>query len=139
MKDGKRDKLQDPLLLENQKYYSAILSIKSAILQSRLKAALFSNKELLALYFGIGEYVSQNSRTNFLGKGAINYISKQLQIELPGLRGFSPSNIKNMRTFYEEWSSIVFKSPTTTNDNQNSENDGIVIRQLQLANLILHI
>ena len=26
-----------------------------------------------------------------------------MQKELPGLRGFSPSNIKNMRQFYEEW------------------------------------
>ena len=30
-------------------------------------------------------------------------ISERLQQELPGLRGFSSSNIKNMRLFYEEW------------------------------------
>jgi predicted nuclease of restriction endonuclease-like (RecB) superfamily len=30
-------------------------------------------------------------------------ISEQLRKELPGLKGFSERNLKNMRTFYEEW------------------------------------
>ncbi|MBQ7661959.1 MAG: hypothetical protein IJS48_01135 [Prevotella sp.] len=30
-------------------------------------------------------------------------ISNQLKQELPGLRGFSARNIKNMRIFYEGW------------------------------------
>ena len=57
--------------------------------------------------YGIGRYVSKNSREDFWGKGAIKAISQQLQKELPGLRGFSAANIKNMRSFYEEWSPIV--------------------------------
>ena len=38
-------------------------------------------------------------------------ISQQLQKELPGLRGFSATNIKNMRSFYEEWSPFVNCQP----------------------------
>ena len=30
-------------------------------------------------------------------------LSNRLQVELPGLRGFSASNIKSMRIFYEAW------------------------------------
>ena len=45
--------------------------------------------------YGIGRYVSKNSREDFWGKGAIKAISQQLQKELPGLRGFSAANIKN--------------------------------------------
>ena len=37
--------------------------------------------------------------------------SQQLQKELPGLRGFSATNIKNMRSFYEEWSPFVNRQP----------------------------
>jgi predicted nuclease of restriction endonuclease-like (RecB) superfamily len=47
--------------------------------------------------------VSFHSRNKNWGKGAINSISSLLQQELHGLRGFSASNIKNMRAFYEEW------------------------------------
>ena len=39
--------------------------------------------------------------------GLIIIISQQLQKELPRLRGFSVTNIKNMRSFYEEWSPFV--------------------------------
>ena len=44
-------------------------------------------------------------------KGAIESISQQLQKELPGLRGFSATNIKNMRSFYEEWSPVISRQP----------------------------
>ena len=55
------------------------------------------------LYYGIGRYVSANTRKKNWGKGALATISEQLRKELPGLKGFSERNLKNMRTFYEEW------------------------------------
>jgi predicted nuclease of restriction endonuclease-like (RecB) superfamily len=88
-------------------YGEAIKSIKSAILQSRYRAAALANGEMLSLYFGIGKYISENSRGNYWGTNAIEVISKQLQQELPGLRGFSASNMKRMRQFYEEWSIVT--------------------------------
>ena len=84
-------------------YTDAIQAIKNAILKSRYRAAALANRELLSLYYGIGKYISENSRTGFWGTGAIDTISQKLQQELPGLRGFSVSNMKNMRMFYEEW------------------------------------
>ena len=47
----------------------------------------------------------------FWGKGAIEQISSLLQKELPGLRGFSASNIKNMRVFYEAWEPVLNRQP----------------------------
>lgn len=84
-------------------YSDAIRLIKSAILKSRYRAATLANKELLSLYYGIGKYISEHSREGFWGKRAIETISEKLQQELPGLRGFSPVNIKRMRQFYEAW------------------------------------
>lgn len=55
------------------------------------------------MYYGIGRFISQNSRAGFWGKDAIDTISRQLSTEVPGLRGFSPRNLRNMRMFYEEW------------------------------------
>ena len=81
----------------------AIITIKTAILQSQYRAAKVVNREQLALYFGIGRYISDNSRKGYWGTNAIGTISEQLQKELPGLRGFSARNLKNMRTFFEEW------------------------------------
>ena len=82
---------------------NAVKAIKTAILHSQYQAAKAVNREQLSLYFGIGKYVSENSRKGFWGTRAIESISEQLQKELPGLRGFSARNLKNMRVFYEEW------------------------------------
>ena len=101
---------------------TAIESIKTAILQSQYKAAKEVNRVQLSLYFAIGRYISENTRTHFWGTGALAYISEQLQRELPGLRGFSETNLKMMRTFYEEWKNTLFyksnsyKSSVATDD-----------------------
>lgn len=110
----------------NQPDYSvAVNTIKNAILRSQYQAAKLINREMLSLYYGIGKYVSENSREGFWGTGAIKTISERLRKELPGLRGFSESSIKNMRIFYEEWSlnssyhintQDMAKSPTAVGD-----------------------
>lgn len=95
----------------NQNYREAVKTIKEAILRSQYRAAASVNKEQLSLYYGIGRYVSENSRTGFWGKGAIEQVSSLLQKELPGLRGFSATSIRNMRIFYEEWDKVLNHQP----------------------------
>lgn len=89
---------------EPMNYDEAVKVIKTAILQSQYDAAAAVNGKQLMLYYGIGKYISANSRNGFWGKGAIDTISERLDKELPGLRGFSGRSLRYMRTFYEEWS-----------------------------------
>lgn len=84
----------------------------------------------MATYFAIGKYISLNSRHSFWGKGAIETISEQLRRELPGLRGYSPSNMKNMRLFYEKWSVLDSKSPIAIGES-SEQNSTIAIGELQ--------
>ena len=91
---------------------SAVTAIKQAILQSQYRAAKGVNREQLSLYFGIGRYISEHSREGYWGTGAIESISKQLQRELPGLRGFSAASLKKMRIFYEQWQFIINRAPS---------------------------
>ena len=107
------------------RYNEAVQQIKSAILQSQLEAAKAVNRQMLALYYGIGKYVSDNTRTGAWGTGAIETISEQLRRELPGLRGFSPASIKKMRIFYEQWSKLINRSPMA-NDLQTSEKQDVL-------------
>ena len=93
----------------SQEYLQAVKDIKSAILKSRYAAAKQANKELLKLYYSVGGYVSAHSRDRYWGSNAIETIAKGLQQELPGLRGFSARNIKNMRMFYEQWSPYIHR------------------------------
>ena len=95
-------------------YNIAVQTIKDAILRSQYQAAKLINREMLSLYYGIGRYISANSREGFWGTGAIRTISEKLRKELPGLKGFSETNLKNMRLFYEEWGPIFNKSAIPT-------------------------
>ncbi|MDE5552301.1 MAG: PDDEXK nuclease domain-containing protein [Muribaculaceae bacterium] len=88
-------------------YNIAVQTIKDAILRSQYQAAKLVNREMLSLYYGIGRYISANSRDGFWGTGAIRNISERLRKELPGLKGFSETNLKYMRIFYEEWSPVI--------------------------------
>lgn len=106
---------------EVTQYNHAVSVIKCAILKSQARAAQTIVHEQLALYYGIGRYVSQNSRNGFWGKGAIATISKQLRYELPGLKGFGETMIKRMRTFYEEWKIIEPNSVLLTTDLNTDE------------------
>lgn len=94
-------------------YDEAVEIIKTSILQSQYDAARSVNEKQLTLYYGIGKYISMNSRNGFWGKGAIDAISARLDKELPGLRGFSARNLRYMRMFYEEWSDLDSAAGTT--------------------------
>ena len=86
------------------RYGDAVQAIKQAILKSQYEAVKGVNAQQLALYYSIGGYISANTRTGTWGKGAIDAISSRLQEELPGLRGFPATNLRNMRIFFEAWS-----------------------------------
>lgn len=71
-----------------KEYIQAVKAIKQAVLESRYRAARLVNKEVLALYYAIGGYISNRSRAAKWGTNAIGVISDLLQQELPELRGF---------------------------------------------------
>ena len=117
----------------SQEYLQAVKDIKSAILKSRYAAAKQANKELLKLYYSVGGYVSTHSRDGYWGSNAIETIAKGLQQELPGLRGFSTTNIKNMRIFYEQWNPMLNRQLTTDDLISSSILDVYTIRQMTTA------
>ena len=109
-------------------YKPAAEAIKQAILQGQYEAAKGVNRIQLAVYFGIGKYISQNTRKGKWGTGALEAISQILHKELPGLRGYSANSLKNMRKFYENWLILDSNSPTMAEESVNST---IMIVELQ--------
>ena len=99
-------------------YAEAVEIIKHAIERCRYRSAAAVNKETLSLYFGVGKFVSENSRIGCWGTKALPTISKLLQRELPGLHGFSESGLKRMRSFYEEWRTFLIR-PTVLGELEN--------------------
>lgn len=117
-----------------QEYSQAVAVIKGAILQSQYRAAKMVTGEQLSLYFGIGGYVSSHSRQEVWGTSIIDRISEQLRRDLPGLRGFSSQNIRNMRIFFEYWSQYLICSPTASKLQVAVNENEIDIDKLSLQN-----
>ena len=124
--------MKNPNVKKN--YSEAVEIIKAAILQSQSDAAKSVNEKQLVLYFGIGKYISLNSRSGFWGKGAIDAISAQLGREMPGLKGFSARNLRNMRTFYEEWASLENSETKKRISQESSVGSTLEIWQTRLPN-----
>ncbi len=114
------------MIPSKEKLANAVQVIKDAILQSQQRALGAVNQEQLALYYGVGRYISANTRTKNWGKGFIEGISEQLQKELPGLRGFSSPSLRKMRTFYEEWRILSDDSFVETNKLPNDDSNSFV-------------
>lgn len=99
-------------------YTKAAEAIKVAILNAQYEAAKGVNNIQLMLYYAIGRFISQNTRKQKWGTNAVATISHLLKKDMPGLRGYSESNIKRMRTFYEEWRELD-NSPIQTGELQH--------------------
>ena len=111
----------------------AVETIKTAILQGQHEALKGANRVQLAVYYGIGKYLSKNTRNFAYGTGALKAISRQLRKEMPGLRGFSETNLKNMRLFYEQWTILDANSSVAT-DESTIEQSSVATDELQIVN-----
>ena len=111
-------------------YNDAVNAIKTAILQGQYEAAKGVNRIQLALYYAIGKYLSQHTRKGVWGEGALAAISEQLRKDLPGLRGFSETQMKDMRRFYEAWK-MLDNNMTVATAEITSCNSAVATAELQ--------
>ena len=99
----------------------AVETIKTAILQGQYEANKGVNRIQLAVYFAIGKYLSKNTRNLEYGAGGLKAISDQLHRDLPGLRGYSATQLNEMRRFYETWQMLDAHSSVVTDKSQNQD------------------
>ena len=99
--------------MQNKDYIKFISGIKEEIIKSRYQAARLVNKELILLYFQVGEKLSGKIKSEKWGTKVIQSISDDLQKELPGLRGFSKRNLAKMIQFHEAYKFSPFMPSST--------------------------
>lgn len=96
-------------------------AIKLAILRGQYEAAKGVNRIQLAVYYGVGKFISENTRKCKWGTGALEAISQILRKELPGLKGFSATQMREMRLFYEAWMMLDPNSSVMTDELESNE------------------
>lgn len=81
---------------------SFISEIKNKVRNAQYEAMKAVNVALINLYWEIGKSISEKQTENW-GKSIVPTLSKELQIEFPGVGGFSTTNLWLMMQFYTEY------------------------------------
>jgi predicted nuclease of restriction endonuclease-like (RecB) superfamily len=85
-------------------YGDFLREIKTQIRQRQYRALRAANSELLALYWWLGENISQRQVAQGWGKSVVENLARDLQAEFPGRNGFSTQNLWAMRQLFNEYS-----------------------------------
>lgn len=84
--------------------YGVLVEIKQRIRSAQYEALRAVNKELIALYWDIGQMIVTRQQGETWGKSVVEQLARDLQAEFAGISGFSARNIWNMRSFYVTYS-----------------------------------
>jgi predicted nuclease of restriction endonuclease-like (RecB) superfamily len=86
--------------MELQKQFSDITSL---IASAKSRAYQAVNRELVSLYWHVGEYVSKQVASKAWGKSVVQELADYIQKFEPNIKGFSAQNIWRMKQFYETY------------------------------------
>lgn len=86
--------------LDNE-YKNWLSELKLKIRSAQMKAAIAVNKELILFYWDLGNMLSDKIKTSNWGDKVLENVSKDLKNEFPEMKGFSVTNLKYCKLFYE--------------------------------------
>ena len=89
-------------------YAEFIETLKTDIQRSQVKAALAVNRELVLLYWRIGNGILAKQKELGWGAKVVEQISRDLKFAFPAMKGFSPRNLKYMRSFADNYADEQF-------------------------------
>jgi predicted nuclease of restriction endonuclease-like (RecB) superfamily len=89
--------------LSPQGYEAFLGELKERIRTAQLRASIAVNRELVLLYWQTGRDILARQKEHGWGAKVIDRLSHDLRREFPGAEGFSPRNLKYMRTFAQAW------------------------------------
>ncbi len=84
-------------------YAELLASLKARIRDAQMRASLSVNREMVLLYWSIGRDILKRQTKEGWGARVIDRLAQDLKAEYPALKGFSPRNLKYMRSFAEAW------------------------------------
>jgi predicted nuclease of restriction endonuclease-like (RecB) superfamily len=93
-----------PAAIETPLNYAAMLAdLKLRIRAERLRVVLSSNAAMILLYRDIGQRILDKQSGEGWGSRVIDRLSADLREAFPDMKGFSPRNLKYMRSFAAAW------------------------------------
>lgn len=97
--------------LSQQQQFSEIISM---IRQSQYNAVKAVNKEMINLYWNVGQYISNQVSNATWGDKTVDELAHFIQKEYPEIKGFNRRGLYRMKQFNETYSSMSFVSVSMT-------------------------
>ncbi len=86
------------MLMNNDSYFNALEDIKIRIHNAQYKAVLGVNREQIVLFWNIGKIIIDNVK---YGSSFIDNLARDIKLDFPKVKGYSPRNLRYMRKFAE--------------------------------------
>lgn len=96
------------LVTTHDGYNNWLSDLKDRIHTAQQKASLAVNRELVLLYWQIGRDILNRQAEQGWGAKVIERLAHDLRTAFPQMKGFSPRNLKYMRTFATTWPDFEF-------------------------------
>ena len=112
---------KSPALLNG--YHEFLGQLKLRIQTARVSAARAVNRDLILLYWDIGQAIVDRQKQLGWGESVIDRLSKDLLHAFPGVTGFSPRNLRDMKRFFVEYSPPEFWRQAVAKLGKTSPND----------------
>lgn len=84
-------------------YTTWLSELKQRIHQAQQRATLAVNRELVLLYWQIGQDILKRQSSEGWGSKVVATLARDLRQAFPDMQGFSPRNLNYMRAFAEAW------------------------------------
>ncbi|UZN49409.1 PDDEXK nuclease domain-containing protein [Cupriavidus cauae] len=84
-------------------YADWLAELKQRIHAAQQRATLAVNRELVLLYWQIGQDILARQASQGWGSKVVDRLAHDLRNAFPDMKGFSPRNLKYMRAFAEAW------------------------------------
>ncbi|MEK6948234.1 MAG: PDDEXK nuclease domain-containing protein [Nanoarchaeota archaeon] len=92
--------ISNQVIKRDHEYLSILSDIKNKIKTIQIKAAISVNKELILLYWEIGAIITKKQKGGKYGDSIVEMLAKDLSKEFPNMKGFSRTNLFNIRQWY---------------------------------------
>lgn len=94
-------------------YKQWLNEIKQKFQSSQIKASIQVNSILLEFYWNLGNEIVEKQKNSTWGSGFLQQLSINLSAEFPDVKGFSYTNIKNIRQWFLFWQQAVGELEST--------------------------
>ena len=104
-------------LIKDPEYKQWLVDLKARIRQSQLRAMIKVNDEMLHFYWDLGHDIVVRQMDAIWGNGFYKNLSKDLNAEFPDMQGFSVTNLKYCKYFYQFYSQDNQIRPQVVDEN----------------------